>query len=197
MKDGQIKLLRKLVLNPVCSHPECSRETEDAHHCFARSAITNDSWWVEITEDSGEKKIIPHVTGLCRKHHRDVEEHRAWIKYEGGTFNWRDRVASDEFFHKVPEDLTNATLWINKGSLVPQPGEVQHPKKKRAAKAAERHDTKQVALTAPTEEMEVFLTLLEEARVMLGREKTNRSRWKFYVLLEVIAVFCRDAQKET
>lgn len=184
MKDGQIKLLRKIVLNPVCSHPECSSETEDAHHCFARSAITNDSWWVEITEDSGEKKIIPHVTGLCREHHRDVEEHRAWIRYEDGEFSWH---------HFIYSSIDN---WLPIGLLVPQPGEVQHPKKKRTATPKSTHDTKQVALTAPTEEMEVFLTLLEEARVMLGREKTNRSRWKFYTLLEVLAVFVRDAEKQ-
>lgn len=180
LKDGQIKLLRKLLLNPECSVPYCDKKTDDAHHVWPRSTITNDSWYVEITEDDGTKRVLPHVTGLCREHHQEVEIHESWIKYEDDQFVWYIKDEDD---------------WFEIGPLVPQPGEVQHPKKKRAAKTAEPPDTQQVNLKAPADEMEVFLVLLDEAREMLGREKQNRSRWKFYTLFEVLTVFVRDAQR--
>lgn len=196
LKDGQIKLLRKLLLNPVCSHPECSEKTDDAHHIFPRSTITNDSWYVEITEDDDSKKILPHVTGLCRKHHRDVEEHMSWIKYEDGQFIWYDRAGAEQEQGWLsnpdyrPLDPIDA-MWGESGPLIPQPGEVQHPKKKQAREKKAPAGTAQKNLSAPAEEMEAFLVLAEEARRMLERPESRR--WLFYTLLETLTIFVRDA----
>lgn len=118
LKDGQMKLLRKLVLNKVCGHPDCGEPTHDPHHIWPRSLITNDSWFVEITEEDGVK-VLPNIIGLCRPHHDDVEQHRAWIRLEDGVFNWYDRDKEAQ-----PE-------WVLVGPLTPQPGQVAQVKKTR------------------------------------------------------------------
>lgn len=120
LKDGQLKFLRKMALNETCSMPECDAPTEDGHHIFARSVIGNDAWVVEIVTDT-ETIVTPHVTGLCRPHHRDVEEHRAWIRYQGGIFEWYDRAfpAHGETKYDKLEDID----WTLIGKLTPQPGE--------------------------------------------------------------------------
>src|SRR5438132_9047067 len=74
-------------INAVCAVPDCSKNVGDkGHHIFPRSQIGNDSYFVKV-EDT-ETFTIPHVVGLCPGHHRDVEEHRAWIKLEDEQFVW-------------------------------------------------------------------------------------------------------------
>jgi hypothetical protein len=109
-------------LNEVCAHPSCKDPAVDPHHIFPRSMINGDSWFVEISNEGGEREKgapgfdpIPHVTGLCRVHHDDVEEHRAWIKLEDGGFVWYVRKEDD---------------WLRRGALNPQPpGKEGKPKR--------------------------------------------------------------------
>lgn len=90
--------------NDVCAHPECAEKATDNHHCFPRSLIGNASWFViledGLTETTPEKgggyrQAIPHVAGLCRPHHEEVELHGAWIKYEEEVFVWYDRAPNE------------------------------------------------------------------------------------------------------
>src|SRR6266487_763407 len=109
---------RRYPMNQKCSHPECSNPIGDkGHHIFPRSLIGNDSYFVLIED---EKTItLPHVTGLCRAHHTDVELHRAWIKLEDGVFVWYDR---DNTWVLADPVYGDGDGWERVGPLDPQPG---------------------------------------------------------------------------
>lgn len=112
-------------VNTKCAHPECS-EPATVHHAFPRSQTKSDSYFVSI--EGGEP--IPHAVGLCGSgttgHHGDVEEHRAWIRYEDGVWNWyeRERTWSEE-------TCTEHDGWKLLGPLNPQPGSVEAKPKRR------------------------------------------------------------------
>lgn len=161
LKDGQMKLLRKLVRNKTCAHPECADPTHDVHHLWPRSLITNDSYFVEITEDDGSKTVIPNFTGLCRRHHQGVELHASWIRLEDGVFNWYDRMTG---VHYQRAD------WALTGPLTPQPGEVGEVKKTRKRKqGAERRARRVYSIAVPKDDQEDGAGVLDDY-VELGRE---------------------------
>lgn len=165
VKDGQIKLLRRLILNQTCSKPDCHEPTYDAHHIWPRSLITNDSWFVKLIENEQER-ILPNVTGLCRPHHDDVEEHRAWIKLEeGDVFVWYER--------DIPDDE-----WSCLGPLWPQPGQVIHKAKRRKkvemAEAADDSKQQTWTIRAPKgESIAPLKVLVDQAREVLDGEDAN------------------------
>ncbi len=164
-------------LNKKCAHPECDQDAVDPHHAFPRSAIGNDSWFVSILEDgmcegdryNGTAEPLPHVTGLCRAHHEDVEQHRAWIKLEDGVFLWYDRQT-------VPGDPTDDALrtrdvWHCISALNPQPGSVEgKPKRKKRTKQPARKKAV-YSIRVPKDEgedgYEVLSTLVEANRERL------------------------------
>jgi len=146
-------------IGTICSHPECDRTDVTAHHIFPRSMIGNSSWWVEIDapeihrHDNISKKAVPHVVPLCGHgtdgHHGDVEEHRAWIKYEDGQFVWYERDGEE---------------WNDLGVLDPQPL-VPAPKKRRRKnlKGDERKEHPKVSLHFPTvDDKLAFLDALDQ-----------------------------------
>jgi len=132
----------KYPLNDKCAHPECSEPTADPHHAFPRSQIGNSSWFVEIIEGPESKPVtkvtIPHVTGLCREHHDQAEDHRAWIKLEDGVFNWYDR-------RKLPK----MTVWDLVGPLNPQPGSREGKAKRKRFKGEARRKRRTVSIRVP------------------------------------------------
>lgn len=139
-------------LNAVCAHPECDKPTDDPHHIFPRSAIAGSSWFVALDTwiaypdaefgPSGRHELgdpFPHVIGLCRKHHDDVEEHRAWIKLEDGEFVWWDREDAPVNHEDPDED----PYWRLVGPLDPQPArgeKVKKPKKRKTGEARATRD---------------------------------------------------------
>jgi hypothetical protein len=135
-------------LNDICAHPGCKEPAMDPHHLWPRSSIGNTSWFVSI-EGS---EPIPHVTGLCRTHHDDLEEHRAWVRLEDGIFNWYVRGGDD---------------WVFRGKLNPQPpGQETKPKRNRAKRKLsdeERRSQRTVTLRVPAEAKEDGRGLLEDA----------------------------------
>lgn len=146
-------------LNRQCSMPICTEATADPHHVFPRSLIAGDSWFVMIAdEETGQydpSKTLPHVTGLCRAHHNDVEEHRSWIKLEdAGEFVWYDRERIECMWCKSSSMTSRCECkeeWVNAGSLNPQPGSVEgKPKRKRTQKGtAERASRKTISVRLP------------------------------------------------
>lgn len=163
-------------LNKVCAHPECTEPAVDPHHAFPRSAIGGDSWFVGIDyldqpPETWPKEglvegilIIPHVTGLCREHHEQVERHDAWIKLDGGVWTWWDRgedaMDPDGGFHD---------RFLELGALSPQPGSAEgKPKrKKRAATSEERKARKTWSVKTPAGEENIIPELMEQARAIV------------------------------
>lgn len=169
--------------NKKCAHPECAEPAVDPHHCFPRSQIGNDSWFVEIIDHSPTEavntakavSVIPHVTGLCRAHHDDVEQHRAWIKLEDGVFAWWDRQHSE-----FNEEVGSEDAWLELGPLNPQPGSVEGKPKRRKFKGEERRQRKTISLRVPDDASEDGAGLLTdlidqlEGRIQGGDEAKHR-----------------------
>lgn len=150
-------------LNEVCAHPECAEPTADPHHIFPRSLIAGDSWFVAIFETvtmeemvrgrklpvNGDYVTIPHVAGLCRAHHDDVEEHRAWIKLEDGEWRWYDRGELD-----WSEEEGNIVPWELLGPLNPQPGSRTGKPKRRKFKGEKRRSRATISIKVPKDDQE-------------------------------------------
>jgi hypothetical protein len=168
-------------INKKCAHPECN-EPATVHHIFPRSMIKSDSYFVEIEDnafvESGrgvkpESIVIPHAVGLCGSgttgHHGDVEEHRAWIKYEDGEFVWYDRSPTDGYV------ADGAVAWNKVGPLNPQPGSREgKPKRKRYTGQARRQRVNW-QVKVPKDEQEdgagILDDLLEQCKDALGVEQ--------------------------
>ena len=169
--------------NTKCSHPDCAEDATDQHHCFPRSQIKGDSWFVEITwEGDGmivpgvgpveNKSIIPHVTGLCREHHDAVESHSAWIKLENGVFVWYDRKEDpDAGKLGIPND---AKWWIYLGPLNPQPGSRESKPKRKRFQGEQRRQRKVISIKVPQDTenggaiYDETLALVKDKLVTLG-----------------------------
>lgn len=174
-------------LNDKCAHLECSEPAADPHHIFPRSAIGNDSWFVEIETGAehpeftpGKDLVTPHVSGLCRKHHDDVEEHRAWIKLEEGMFVWYDRDRED--FPGKPD------TWERIGPLNPQPGSREGKPKRKPRGQAREGKSETWTLRAPKgESMETLLEVLETCSQELRRELGSPEPPLPYVTISMLA----------
>lgn len=139
-------------LNEICAHPECAEPTADPHHIFPRSLIAGDSWFVEIEYMDGDECkaiVIPHVAGLCRAHHDDVEEHRAWIKLEDGEFVWYDRSFDEPIEADSVEHEFEAL-----GPLNPQPGSKTGKPKRRKFKGEKRRQRATISIKVPKDNQE-------------------------------------------
>ena len=176
----------KYPLNKLCAHPECYEPTMDAHHIFPRSLIGNQSWFVQVQDSSLPEKatrtwIIPHVIGMCRMHHDDVEQHRAWIKLEENLFVWYDRhIPEDYIAHRDPTLVEYEKL----GPLDPQPALAVKASKKprRKAKSGPRP---RWTIAVPKDQQEDGAELLdaavEQIEKLLGHDPP---RSKYYSLID-------------
>ena len=143
-------------LNKRCAHPECTEDAAEGHHIFPRSTIGNTNWFVEIQwYDAGDgesgssvsTETIPHVTGLCREHHDQVERHDAWIKLEEGEFVWYNRTPPDEGPYRDKPHFTAL------GPLNPQPAREGKPKRKRF-KGEARRKRRTISIKVPDDAAE-------------------------------------------
>lgn len=182
-------------LNEVCAHPECSEPTADPHHIFPRSLIAGDSWFVQIDytlhESTGaggdvhplsEGEIIPHVAGLCRAHHDDVEEHRAWIKLEDGEFVWyaRERNADE-----------NGQGFDRVGPLNPQPGSRTGKPKRKKFKGEKRRKRTTISIKVPKDAQEdgagVWDDRLEQAQTRMEADgELDPDRPPYYLITDIL-----------
>lgn len=187
-------------LNDTCSHPECSEPAVDPHHIFPRSSIGNDSWFVEIVvaieripplDPNGRDVdcviVIPHVTGLCRAHHDDVEAHDSWIKLEEGQFVWYDRMRHEGGRGVRPSDPTWTNVeWRTLGPIDPQPaGREKVRKKRRKFQGQARRQRGTVSIRVPKDELEDGAGLLEDAIAKLeDRLGYEEHRPPYYTLMD-------------
>lgn len=151
--------------NKTCAHPDCADDVPDrGHHIFPRSSIGNGHYFVQAYDDNGKEMFpnpIPHVVGLCRQHHDEVENHSAWIKLnDDGNFIWWDRVEGPD-------------SWVRLGPLDPQPGgrqKTRRPRRKFRGEARRNRTT--ISFKVPQDEAEdgagIYEDLLEQMRVVTG-----------------------------
>lgn len=194
-------------INDVCAHPECAEPTADPHHIFPRSLIAGDSWFVEISWDDPERMraalgkepaypvnligstppvgvaMIPHVTGLCREHHDDVEEHQAWIKLEDGEFVWYNRADNDP----VRRPLDERVEWDRFGPLNPQPGSRTGKPKRRKFKGEARRKRTTISVKVPKDEQEDGAGLWDEAIEQLEIKMYGENgRPPYYTIMDAL-----------
>lgn len=187
---------RRYPINLKCAHPECNEPAVDPHHIFPKSLITNDSWFVLITEDGkpdtettpekggGYRQAIPHVSGLCRAHHDAVELHNAWIKLEDGEFVWYDRVAPGEY----------GDDWKRLGALNPQPGSREgRPKRKRFQGEAKRK-RRTISIRVPDDEVENGAELYDELMDQL--KALWEMQYPYPIIMRCLYLGIQDAQAE-
>jgi hypothetical protein len=171
-------LTSKYPTNKTCAHPGCDKPADSVHHVFPRSLIGNGSFFVEIGEPGAAWKgpkeppicnketVIPHAVGLCGTgttgHHGDLEEHRAWVKYEDGEFVWYDRTIpdggemGDDGWEVVPE------AWISLGPLNPQPGSREGKPKRKKHKGEARRNRTTISIRVPKDEAEDGAAVYDE-----------------------------------
>lgn len=153
--DEERKLLRKVVVNRTCAHPDCDRDTESVHHLFPRGTVGSAAWFVRVP---GEEKPICHAIGLCGSgttgHHGDLEEHRGWARLEDGEWRWYERDADE---------------WRLAGPLTPQPGQGGAKKRRRKKPEGETRNRINVTVNVPKDERENGAEILEEL-IKTGRE---------------------------
>lgn len=141
--------------NLICAHPECDKAVESIHHIFGRPpGEASDSWFVRLVlvDEDGTQHIetpLPHATGLCGHgttgHHGDVEEHRAWIRYQDGVYNWYE--------YRVTEGALDDE-WAYLGPLNPQPGAREAKPKPHHPKDGETKKRKQHSFSVKLPENE-------------------------------------------
>lgn len=181
--------------NKICAHPECTEPATNVHHCFPRSQIKSDSYFVEFLYAANKKAedlyptiddalnlhgdaktktvrlsggyevysvIIPHAVGLCGSgttgHHGDAEEHRAWIKYEGGEFVWYERETRDDGSGDGPYE----SGWAKIGPLNPQPGSRSGPAKRPRFRGEAKRVRKTLTVRVPQDASEDGAGLLDD-----------------------------------
>jgi hypothetical protein len=167
-------------VNAQCAWPDSDAEAVDPHHCFPRSAIGGDSYFISMTFDSYEEAVevvgkgvgvtevpgvgwvtdpIPHVVGLSRDVHEAVEKKQKKILLVGGKW-----IAYD----KSPEGE-----WIELGELSPQPG-ARGGKKRKRLKGEKRRKRRTISIRVPNDEQEDGAGLLDEKmeqmRGLLGQD---------------------------
>lgn len=175
-------------LNHRCAHPECSEPTADPHHIFPRSLIAGDSWFVEIEGDRDtDDKIIPHVAGLCREHHDDVEEHRAWIKLEEGEFVWYNRADNDPVRRPGEPEVE----WDRFGPLNPQPGSRTGKPKRKKFKGEKRRKRTTISIKVPKDAQEdgagVWDDRLEQAQTRMEADgELDPDRPPYYLITDIL-----------
>ena len=147
-------------INEQCAVPDCTEAADDPHHCFPRSAIGGDSYFVSITFDSYEEAVealgknagvtdvgglgwvsgpVPHAIGLCRPHHNIIEAAKAKIVLEGGVWTYWESNDQHDGLKEFAE----------RGELNPQPGSTRGGKKRPRLKGDERRKRRTISLRVP------------------------------------------------
>jgi len=167
-------------VNAQCAWPDSDGEAVDPHHCFPRSAIGGDSYFVSMTFNTYEEAVevvgkgvgvtevpevgwvtdpIPHVIGLSRDVHERVEKKQSKITLSNGKWIAWDKNADGE--------------WVELGELSPQPG-ARGGKKRKRFTGQKRRKRKVITLRVPNDEQEDGAGLwddkLNQMREMLGQD---------------------------
>lgn len=177
-------------INEFCASPmsDAGTKADDPHHCFPRSAIGGDSWFVEIEEDNGQITVpLPHVVGLSREQHERVERHEAWIKLEDGVWNWYERTCHCGF-PNADECCDNE--WTLVGPLNPQPGSRESKPRRKKLKGEERRKRKVISVRVPDDEEnggEVWDETLGDVKEKLVKAELYESAEKIPAYEAIIA----------
>lgn len=186
-------------LNQICSMPECDQPAVDPHHIWPRSLISGDSWFVEVVEgdeaavfkaNSPSETALPHVTGLCRAHHDDVEAHRTWIKLEDGEFVWYDR----EMSHDGSEVYDH---WLPLGSLSPQPGSREGKPKRKKFKGEKPRNRVSKSIRVPKDEQEDGVEILETLIDLAAEKRGKPDVPPYYTLVDSLHFFVTNYAEGT
>lgn len=177
--DEERKLLRKVIVNPTCAHPDCDKPTESVHHLVPRGTVGSSSWFVRIP---GVDRPVLHCVGLCGTgttgHHGDLEEHRGWVRFEDGVWNWYDEPGVKMCAcvgncllgpNYTCSGKPREELWKLLGPLDPQPGQISHRKARKRKQGGEKRARANVSIAVPKDSGEDGAGVLDDL-IQTGRE---------------------------
>lgn len=205
---GEVQgILSKVYLpNLICAHPECDKPVESIHHIFGRPpGADSDSWFVRLVliDEDGTRHIetpLPHATGLCGHgttgHHGDVEEHRAWIKYQDGVYQWHERVQVSRHPHSESGDPW-VDEWIWMGPLNPQPGAREAKPKPHIPKEGTKREQRSFSVKLPVNEDRLYEEVprkFDMLRTIL--EDPAKPRTKGYTLATILDLALLQARDD-
>lgn len=91
-------------VGPLCSVPGCSRLADHSHHIWRRSFVIGDKPWVILWDLT----ITGNLTALCYRHHQEVTENKAIIRWSGLAYTWEDSVVTSVHLDPQPPILFTA-----------------------------------------------------------------------------------------
>lgn len=188
----------KYKTNEVCANPTCTKPGESDHHIFGRPPGKDSSSYFVVLKKT-QKVPTPAVVRLCgdgtSKCHGDVEDHRAWIKYEDGEFVWY------KLKHHWLDDPLNK--WERVGPLNPQPGFNEGKPKRAKFRGEKRRKRKVMSIKVPQDEQEDGGAVLDEllgdgkgdvpygrVRAKLDELGADGKRPTYYVLVDALNDWC-------
>lgn len=197
-------------LGATCAAPGCPRLKDHSHHVVRRSFLNGDFAWVRMPDGSEIGNKVP----LCVKHHSDITENKAKIKYEAGIFFWADPDLREQPLAWQPPVTYNGGI-LERGLVGESrvtPGRVHEshvharpvcagcgrtmPKPKDDTPPEEKRERKTWAVAVPADSLEdgadSLDTLLEAAREELskaGMHYSEDKKAKFFVLSAALGLF--------
>ena len=195
------------VANSICATPGCQNVASERHHCWRRSFLGGDFWYVELPDGA----VVGNIVFLCNAHHRQITENRARISYLDGFFYWVDKATEAKLSWQPVFycSMANYLAGIHDSKPLeekraPKPGLCSHCGQPLPHKKPEKPEAKRVrktwSVSVPVDEQENGAELLDEhletirllfaeAGLPYGAAETA----KFFPLATALALFIVNA----
>lgn len=178
-------------VGPQCSHPQCARWADHAHHMVRRSQLGGDFNWIEI-----DGKLYPNLCGLCVEHHDEVTGrvggHRAAIRLIDGIFYWSsiEHKSSGEIIYLPfapldpqpldPEAAHRASPHTADPENCPFCGQMTRRRRTSVPQTGERRRRKSWTIKVPDDSedgADVLDGLIDDAALLMGIEPNATGRY--------------------
>jgi hypothetical protein len=150
----------------TCAMPACLLRAQERHHLWRRSALGGAYDWVLVNEDA----LVRNVADLCRKHHQDITENRAWIRLIDNQLVWCTLDLQDNWIAVAP-----LTFDVNTDVICEHCGQAKK-RPKLGGDQAKKRRSKTLSISVPDDKEDgaaVLDTLVESICDDLGYQGTK------------------------
>lgn len=188
-------------VNSKCAWPDSDADADDPHHCFPRSAIGGDSYFVSLTFDTYEEAIavVGKKVGLTEVPYSrtpsETDDGKAWvtapIPHVVGLSRAVHRSIESRDFKILLEggifiahEKDSFRGWIEKGPLSPQPGGTERKTHKRFH-GRDRRIRKTISFRVPNDAGEDGAGLLDDKADQLRERLGKNDDYPFYQVISL------------